>query len=509
MDDVRYAFRQLRTHPAFAAVAVMTLAVGIGAAAAMFGLIQGVLLSPPPYADPDRLVLVTPVRIDGQPYDRGATAGQWLAWRRARAIERTAMYRWTFNFLVRGDGSRSLGGMVVTRDCFDVLGVTPADRPHLHRRRSRPARRGGRPTAIILGYDLWQREFGGDRDIIGKAVTLSRMPAPLPVVGVMPPGLRFLPDAGAAAEPNYDVDAKVDFWLAMTPDETQPTRGAGNVIARLRPGRDRRRGAGGGRRDVRGDRRGRPRLAGLTATARAGARRAERATASGCWCRCSARSGCCSSSPAPTSAACCWPAACSASRNTRRGRQSAPAAARLFRLVLIEAVALALTAAVLGAGIAYGIVARPARPSAVRRCRGPTPSRWAGPCCSSAALAALAAGIVAGLLPAVRASWGDRFTMLKGTRTTRRPRRAPPARPASPPSRWCSRCPCWPARRCCCAPRRSSIGVHPGYETERILAMTVTHVGARDQRRAFHDRRWKASRPFPASATPPSPGACR
>ena len=132
----------------------------------MFGLIQGVLLSPPPYAEPDRLVLVTPARVDGQPYDRGATVGQWLAWRRARTIERTALYRWTFNFLVRGDGSRSLGGMVVTRDFFDVVGVRPAPRPHLHGGRSEPAglpgKPGAPPTAIILGYDLWQREFGGD-----------------------------------------------------------------------------------------------------------------------------------------------------------------------------------------------------------------------------------------------------------------------------------------------------------------------------------------------------------
>src|SRR5687767_12862006 len=62
------------------------------------------------------------------------------------------------------------------------------------------------------------------------------MPAPLPVVGVMPPGLRFLPDPGAAAEPNYDLDAKVDFFLGVTPDESRPERGGGNVIARLAPG---------------------------------------------------------------------------------------------------------------------------------------------------------------------------------------------------------------------------------------------------------------------------------
>ena len=84
MDDVRYAFRQLRAHPAFAVVAVATLAIGIGSASAMFGLIQGVLLSPPPYAEPDRLVLVTPVRVDGQPYERGAIGRPVAGLARAR-----------------------------------------------------------------------------------------------------------------------------------------------------------------------------------------------------------------------------------------------------------------------------------------------------------------------------------------------------------------------------------------------------------------------------------------
>jgi len=271
MDDVRYAFRQLRAHPAFAVVAVATLAVGVGSASAMFGLIQGVLLSPPPFVEPDRLVLVTPVRVDGQPYERGASVGQWLAWRRAQAVERVALYRWTFNFLVRGDGSRSLGGMVVTPDYFDVVGVRPImGRALTAAEASHPGvdnRPGAPPTGILLGYDLWQREFAGDKDIVGRAVTLSRMPAPLPVIGVMPPGLRFLPDPGAAAEPNYDLNAKVDFWLAMTTDDTRVERGAGNAIARLRRGVT----AAQAQRELAamsaGIAQADPRLAGLTATA--------------------------------------------------------------------------------------------------------------------------------------------------------------------------------------------------------------------------------------------------
>ena len=77
-EDVRYALRQIRKSPGFAAAAIVTLALGIGAAAAMFGLIDGVLLSPPPYAAPDRLVLVSPTRLDGRPYTQGTWFAQWL-----------------------------------------------------------------------------------------------------------------------------------------------------------------------------------------------------------------------------------------------------------------------------------------------------------------------------------------------------------------------------------------------------------------------------------------------
>ena len=233
-DDVRFALRQLRKNPGFAAIAVVTLGLGIGAAAAIFALVQGVLLSPPPYADPGRLVLVTPARLDGGTYNRGATIGQWNAWRQAQAIEPPAVYRWTFNFLILPDGSRSMGGMVVSPDYFKVLGIRPMlGREFTDAELSRP---NVPPTAIIIGHDLWQRQFHGDPGIIGQTLRMSRMPAPLPIVGVMPPGIRFLPDPAAAAEPNYDINAPVDFWFGTAPDQTRLTSGAGNVIARLRDG---------------------------------------------------------------------------------------------------------------------------------------------------------------------------------------------------------------------------------------------------------------------------------
>ena len=199
MDDVRYAFRQLRTHPAFAAVAVATLAVGIGSAAAMFGLIQGVLLSPPPYAEPDRLVLVSPARVDGQPFDRGVDRRP-VAGLARRAQPRAARALPLDLQLPRPRRRQPLArrhgrhARLLRRRRVSVRSSAGRSRTPRRAGRAPPGKPGAPPTAILLGYDLWQREFGGDPGIVGKAVTLSRMPAPLPVVGVMPPGLRFLPD---------------------------------------------------------------------------------------------------------------------------------------------------------------------------------------------------------------------------------------------------------------------------------------------------------------------------
>ncbi len=232
MNDLRFALRQLLKNPGFTAVAVLTLALGIGATSTVFSLIQGVLLTPPPYREPDRLVLINPARVDGQRYTRGWSAVQWLEWQKeSKAIEALAAYGWTFNFLVLPDGSQSIEGMRVAPDYFKVLGLQPA----LGRAFDDSDIQADTATTVILGHDLWQRRFNGDPNIVGQTVQISRSRGRHTVVGVMPPDVRFLPSPNVAQEPNYNVDAKVDYWL--------PARISGNlksinayVVGRLRPG---------------------------------------------------------------------------------------------------------------------------------------------------------------------------------------------------------------------------------------------------------------------------------
>jgi putative ABC transport system permease protein len=207
MNDFKFAFRQLLKNPGFTMVAVLTLALGIGATSTVFSLIQGVLLTPPPYPQPDRMVLIIPARTDGQPNTRGWPAAQWQEWQReSKAFEAIAGHGWTFNFLVLPDGSESVEGMAVTREYFQVAGIRPTvGQPFEYSDTST-----GPLRVIILGHDLWKRRFNSDPAIIGKGVRISRRSQPLTVMGVMPPDVRFLPSPNVASEPNYNVDAKVD-----------------------------------------------------------------------------------------------------------------------------------------------------------------------------------------------------------------------------------------------------------------------------------------------------------
>src|SRR5665213_1730507 len=216
LQDIRFAIRMLRKRPGFTVLAALTLALGIGTTSAVFSLVQGVLLTPPPYRDPQRLVLIPSIRVDSQQVERieATPAIVWMDWRkRATSFDAVAAYLWTFNFLVNADGSESLAGMLVTPDYFRVVGVQPMlGRAFVEGDTVPPA------AVVILGYDCWQRRFNGDPAILGKTIRMSRRDTPPTVVGVMPPGVRFLPSPTASQEPNYDVNATVDFWMPGAPN---------------------------------------------------------------------------------------------------------------------------------------------------------------------------------------------------------------------------------------------------------------------------------------------------
>src|SRR6267154_5319991 len=233
--DMRFAIRMLLKQPGFSLIAVLTLALGIGATSAVFSLIQGVLLTPPPYKKPQQLVLVPTARTDGKKQEspRGWPAQQWMEWQKgAKSFEGIAAYGWTFNFLIRNEGSQSVEGMEVTKDYLPVMGLQPM----LGRGFEESDIGTGPVKVILLGYDFWKRTFNGNPQIIGKTVRISRWQVPPTVIGVMEPGVRFLPSPGAAKEPNYDVNATVDFWVPAEPDPKHLKNPGWYVVGRLRDG---------------------------------------------------------------------------------------------------------------------------------------------------------------------------------------------------------------------------------------------------------------------------------
>ncbi len=235
LQDVRFGVRMLRKQQGFALITVLTLALGIGATAAVFSLIQGVLLTPPPYRQPDRLVLIPAARADGQEltHPREWAATQWTEWQKeAKSFEAIGAYSWSFDYLVLPDGSASMEGMYVTQDYFRAVGLQP-----ILGRTFAEAETGVKsPSVIILGYDLWQKRFGGDRNIIGKTIRISRWATPPRVIGVMPEGVRFLPSPGTAQEPNYNVNAHVDYWVPVNVSPDRLKSEDWDVVGRLRSG---------------------------------------------------------------------------------------------------------------------------------------------------------------------------------------------------------------------------------------------------------------------------------
>jgi putative ABC transport system permease protein len=217
LQDVCYAVRQLRRSPAFTIAAVACLALGIGANTAIFSAVNGVLLRPLPFPEPDRLITIWGFHPSiGR---ETASLPDFLDWRQ-QARSFTGMAAWANSqFTVTGEGEpQVVRAALVTPNYFRVLGTpVPVGRDF------RDEEEHGTARVAVLSEGYWRREFGGRRDVVGRRITLSGLP--YTIVGVGARGLS-LPD-------------EIDVWAPLQVDTTQGRRNDFlQVVGRLAPGVD-------------------------------------------------------------------------------------------------------------------------------------------------------------------------------------------------------------------------------------------------------------------------------
>ena len=215
--DLRYAVRRLRRSPGFTLATVLTLALGIGANTAMFSVVDAILLRSLPYKDPQSLVVVWQRPAKDQ--HSVTSEANYLDWRNQNhAFSQLAAFA-TSGFNLPGAGqAERVDGISATWDMFPVLGAAPVLGRGFMPQDDRP----GAPRTVILSYGFWQRKFGGDPGIIGRAITVNGVPAT--IVGVMPRDFRFF------YSPN--------MFMPLAVDAAKASREIGYLVAigRLKPG---------------------------------------------------------------------------------------------------------------------------------------------------------------------------------------------------------------------------------------------------------------------------------
>src|SRR5271163_3798058 len=197
LQDLRYALRQLGRNPGFATVAILTLALGIGANTAIFSVIDSILLQPLPFPEARKLVELVDIR-DAQPdynYPKG-----WIREYQRRATTFSSISGYTLNaeYNVAGAGAsdRAFGSSVST-NLFDTLGVRPA----LGRFFRLPEEELGQDRVVVLSHSYWQQHFGGDPNVLGKNILLDGVDRE--IIGVAPKGIQF-------------PDSETQFWMPIS-----------------------------------------------------------------------------------------------------------------------------------------------------------------------------------------------------------------------------------------------------------------------------------------------------
>jgi putative ABC transport system permease protein len=216
-QDVRFGVRMLLKRRRFALLVVTILALGSGANAAIFSIVNAVLLRPLPYKEPDRLVAVSEKLRQGNAST--VSLPDFLDWRsNNKVFEQMAAYRWqAFSLTGRGE-PEMVHGWYASADFFPLLGVKPALGRTFTAEEDRP---GGTPV-VVISYGLWQRHFGGDPNLIGQAITLNG--TNYTVIGIAPQRFRF--------------EEPIDAWLPLglwADDMMYRTFRSASAIARLKP----------------------------------------------------------------------------------------------------------------------------------------------------------------------------------------------------------------------------------------------------------------------------------
>ena len=227
--DVRFAVRGLLRSPAFTAIAVLTLALGMGANTAIFSVVYSVLLRPLAYAEPERLISLRAAYAETGAQDIPASQPEYHDYLQGVSSlqDLAAVYPISINLTGLGDPQR-IQASVVSHNYFRVLGVAPA----MGRDFTPEDDRGQIGYVVIISHDLWRKRFGGDPGVIGKTVRLDD--DPMTIIGIMPRGFRHVLESGTSP---------MEVWAPIALDNPDPeflnARDARvyDLIGRLEPGR--------------------------------------------------------------------------------------------------------------------------------------------------------------------------------------------------------------------------------------------------------------------------------
>jgi predicted permease len=222
-QDLRYALRQMRKSPGFTVVAVVTLALGIGANTAIFSVVNAVLLRPLPYPNPDQLVMLWEQNPHRGWFENAISGDNFLDWQKQNQVFAGMVAFESNSFTIIGNQqAEEIAGERVSANLFSVLGVQP-----FRGRLFLPEENRQDKTAVVLSYGLWQQRYGGDPNVIGKTILLNG--ETYPVVGILPS--TFSDDYSSFLDPHSQL------WLSgIEPFEPGRQFHQYDAIARLRPG---------------------------------------------------------------------------------------------------------------------------------------------------------------------------------------------------------------------------------------------------------------------------------